>query len=71
MPNGQNDLAAPLQLWERQQAFVSRDECSNDRKRLLDLQAAPGSSEGALADMKTVLEASQCVATDDPRLKQK
>jgi hypothetical protein len=71
MPNGQLDLGAPLGRWDRQQSFTSSDECKNGRERLLNLQAAPGTAARELAEMRTAVLTSQCVAAEDPRLKEK
>jgi hypothetical protein len=70
MPNGQPDLGAPFGRWDRQQSFNSADECRNGRENLLKMEAAPGAAR-ALKEMKRTVLTSQCVAADDPRLKEK
>jgi hypothetical protein len=71
MPNGQLDLEAPLGRWDRQESFTSADDCKDGRERLLHLPAAPGTAARELAEMRRAVLTSQCVAADDPRLKEK
>jgi hypothetical protein len=69
--NGQLDMGAPLWRWDRQQSFTSSDECKSGRERLLNLQAGPQTTAPELEEMKRTVLTSQCVAADDPRLKEK
>jgi hypothetical protein len=71
MPNGQLDLGAPFGRWDRQQSFTSSDECKNGREHLLNLQAGPSTAARELAEMRRAVSASQCVAAEDPRFKEK
>ena len=70
-PNGSFDEGAPLGLWDRQESYASSDECKNGRNRLLELEAASGTTQRDLAEMKQTILKSRCIASDDPLLQQK
>ncbi len=75
------DLRTPLSKWVNQGSFDSDEQCENARADLIngfkgDLDTAEGKApdceDVAMLQMADeVEEESECVATDDPRLKPK
>ena len=67
------DLDAPLRKWTVYEALDSAQECEADRNASYHLanQKALGdpTDDPKLRIMRDQLAASQCIATDDPRLK--
>jgi hypothetical protein len=62
--NGHFDTSAPLSEWRIQSGFGTGDDC---KKTVAEL-SSKAMKEGKSGDADE-LKASQCVATDDPRLK--
>ena len=59
------DANAPLSLWSEHAAYDSAAECEKGKAKLAEaFPDAPASSKGFLASF-------HCVASDDPRLKEK
>ena len=71
LPNGRLDESAPIGSWDRQESYASSDECKNGRTRLLNLGPASGTTPQELAEMRQAVLKSLCIATDNPRLKEK
>ncbi len=75
-----NDLSAPLNKWDIWAKFDSRDSCEKDKEHLrteaprrLEF-AREHPDQGLNGNIVAVSEAwqlAECVATDDPRLKEK
>ncbi len=67
------DANAPLSRWPISQAFDTASECNADRTGVIQVSAGVAravSDPTAQRHLKLWL-ASQCIATDDPRLKGK
>ncbi len=71
LPNGRLDESAPMGRWDRQESYASSDECKNGRNRLFNLEPGSGTTPQELAEMRQVVLKALCIATDDPRLKEK
>lgn len=69
LPQGGPDLNAPLNQWmhgDAADSSKSKQDCEQFRQALMEgMERA-----GKMTDLtRTVMEHSQCVSTDDPRLK--
>lgn len=62
--NGHFDTSAPLSEWRIQSGFGTGEDCKNTVAEL----SSKAMKEGRSGDADE-LKASQCVSTDDPRLK--
>jgi len=62
--NGHLDTSAPLSQWRIQSGFGTGEDCKNTVAELSSKALKEGKSDDA-----EELKASQCVSTDDPRLK--
>jgi hypothetical protein len=62
--NGQFDTSVPLSEWRIQSGFGTGEDCKNTVAEL----SSKAMREGRSGDADE-LKASQCVSTDDPRLK--
>jgi hypothetical protein len=69
------DTAAPLSHWSQKHSFNTADECEDYRSNLIEgiRQNAGGAIQaGSFAEvMIRLATVSRCVASDDPRLKEK
>ncbi|MGA9884041.1 MAG: hypothetical protein WBQ34_10010 [Candidatus Acidiferrales bacterium] len=60
----QYDYAAPLSKWTEEDAFDTASDCKEDRETLVKASKGWGTSATDTAQ-------ERCIATDDPRLKEK
>ena len=65
---GTFDATAPVSKWHQASAYDSAAECQSYRSSMLDYYKAHPKAKDA-DWFERVFGASQCIATDDPRLK--
>jgi hypothetical protein len=70
------DTNAPLSKWQQGGSFDTAKECNEDKKKtgMLMLQASEKNGvdkQKAMQSIMAMLSGTQCIASDDPRLKGK
>jgi len=65
--DGKPDLSAPLSTWEQWHAFDTADLCEQNRAFKADQMRKYDNAKTKWSEMFGVY--SQCISTDDPRLK--
>jgi len=63
------DASAPLSKWQHSYSYDSATECESDRSSMIDYYSHHPKADQANWFLRLHI-ASQCVATDDPRLKE-
>jgi hypothetical protein len=71
-PDGTLDRGAPMSKWEWIESFDSLRDCKKYKHLVTDLQSARASDPNPhVRALYFEAEATVCIATDDPRLKEK
>jgi hypothetical protein len=66
------DFTAPLASWHAIQSFDTAEECANDQGNVPEaLKKLGPMSDTILEQVKAMMAVSQCISSDDPRLKGK
>jgi hypothetical protein len=78
-PRAFNDLSAPINKWDIQGSFDSEANCEKEKQRIrteaprrlnFAREHPDQDQNGNIAAVAEAWQLSECVATDDPRLKQ-